>query len=70
MIAAKDKTKAELLCKMLGYPLERENYFASVEQLSQANFPVYVIEQRVGDLILIPSLAYHQVQNVVCTKLS
>ncbi|KFH66213.1 hypothetical protein MVEG_08313 [Podila verticillata NRRL 6337] len=65
MIAAEDKTKAELLFKSLGYPLERESHFASVEQLTQAEFPIYVVEQRVGDLVLIPSLTYHQVLNVV-----
>ncbi|KAF9277145.1 hypothetical protein BGZ74_003446, partial [Mortierella antarctica] len=46
MIAAEDKTKVELLFKSLGYPLEREDHFASVEQLAQAEFPVYVVEQR------------------------
>ncbi|KAF9924413.1 hypothetical protein BGZ67_009273 [Mortierella alpina] len=64
MIAAKDKAKVELQFRKLNHPLDRENHFASLEQLAQADFPVYVIEQRVGDLILIPSLGYHQVQNM------
>ncbi|KAF9181061.1 hypothetical protein BGZ51_005688 [Haplosporangium sp. Z 767] len=64
MIAGEDKTKAELLFKSLGYPLTLESHFASVDQLAQADFPVYIAEQRIGDLILIPSLGYHQVQNV------
>jgi hypothetical protein len=68
MIAAEDNAKAEQLFKRLGHPLHRENHFASVDQLAQAAFPVYVIEQRVGDLILIPSLGYHQVDNMVCTS--
>ncbi|KAF9273727.1 hypothetical protein BGZ68_001253, partial [Mortierella alpina] len=64
MIAAEDKAKADLLFKGLNHPLDRENHFVSLDQLAQADFPVHVIEQRVGDLILIPSLGYHQVQNM------
>ncbi|KAF9274482.1 hypothetical protein BGZ68_000640 [Mortierella alpina] len=60
MIAAEDKTKAELLFKKLNHPLDRENHFAPLDQLAKADFPLHMIEQRVGDLILIPSLGYHQ----------
>ncbi|KAF9920019.1 hypothetical protein BGZ67_001616, partial [Mortierella alpina] len=64
MTATEDKTKVESLFKRLDHPLDRENHFASLDQFAQADFPVHVVEQKVGDLILIPSLGYHQVQNM------
>ncbi|KAF9556586.1 hypothetical protein EC968_008156 [Mortierella alpina] len=64
MIARKDKVKAETLFRSLGRHIELENYFISVDDLAKADFPIYVTEQRIGDLILIPSMGYHQVVNL------
>ncbi|KAG0234827.1 hypothetical protein BGX31_004443 [Mortierella sp. GBA43] len=64
MIKAADKEKAEELWKKLGHPLEYESYFASLEDLKQADFPIYVVEQKIGDLVMVPSLSYHQVVNL------
>ncbi|KAF9344237.1 hypothetical protein BGX26_004620 [Mortierella sp. AD094] len=64
MIAAKDRTKAEALFQSLGQEIELENYFLSVDELARADFPIYVTEQTTGDLIMIPSLGYHQVANL------
>ncbi|KAI1314865.1 hypothetical protein EDD11_001641 [Mortierella claussenii] len=64
MVRAKDKEKAEALWRSFGQPLEYEGYFASVDQLRQAKFPIYVVEQKIGDFIMVPSLSYHQVVNL------
>ncbi|KAF9116204.1 hypothetical protein BGX27_004311 [Mortierella sp. AM989] len=64
MIRAEDKAKAEELWKLFGHPLEYEGYFASVDQLRAANFPIYVVNQKIGDFVMVPSLGYHQVINL------
>ncbi|KAG0264722.1 hypothetical protein DFQ27_001063 [Actinomortierella ambigua] len=48
----------------LGRNLHLENYFATLIELSKAKFPIYVIRQRVGDLVVLPPRAVHQVINV------
>lgn len=65
MIRTEDKAKAEALWRSCGHPLEYESYFATFDNLAQANFPIYVVEQKIGDLIMVPSLCYHQVVNLV-----
>ncbi|KAG0343437.1 hypothetical protein BG004_005312 [Podila humilis] len=64
MVRAKDKEKAEALWKTFGHPLEYEGYFASIEDLKQADFPIYVVEQKRGDFVIVPSQSYHQVVNM------
>ncbi|KAF9437043.1 hypothetical protein BGZ76_002164 [Entomortierella beljakovae] len=64
MIRAEDKAKAEELWKSFGHPLEYEGFFASVDQLRQAKFPIYVVNQMIGDFVMVPSLGYHQVINL------
>ncbi|KAF9581848.1 hypothetical protein BGW38_000979, partial [Lunasporangiospora selenospora] len=64
LVATGDKAKAEALWKSFGHPLEYEGYFASVEELACADFPIYVIEQKIGDFVLVPSQSYHQVFNL------
>jgi hypothetical protein len=46
------------------YFLECEQSFITSEQLSNHDIATYVIFQRPGDLVVIPSLCYHQVSNV------
>ena len=48
---------------ILQQDIETENYQASIEEWENAPFTTYVIEQQVGDFILVPSLAPHQVYN-------
>ncbi len=48
---------------MLGHDIEVEKHFAQVNAWKKAPFNVWVVEQKVGDLILIPPLAPHQVWN-------
>ncbi|KAF3923298.1 hypothetical protein ABW21_db0202598 [Orbilia brochopaga] len=47
----------------LGHDLSIEAHFASIDDLRNAPFTVYVLEQRVGDYVLVPPLAPHQVWN-------
>ncbi|KAI9867142.1 MAG: hypothetical protein M1813_009420 [Trichoglossum hirsutum] len=47
----------------LGHDIEVESHFASIDSWIKAPFTTYVVEQRVGDFILIPPLAPHQVWN-------
>ncbi|KAI1206136.1 uncharacterized protein F4807DRAFT_238700 [Annulohypoxylon truncatum] len=53
----------EYFLSMLGHDIEIEKHFAQINAWKKANFPVYVVEQKVGDFILIPPLAPHQVWN-------
>ncbi|KAH7097092.1 hypothetical protein BKA62DRAFT_717527 [Auriculariales sp. MPI-PUGE-AT-0066] len=43
--------------------LEYERHVATLEEMGRAEFPVYIGCQRVGDLVVIPSRATHQVVN-------
>ncbi|PMD45227.1 hypothetical protein L207DRAFT_629731 [Hyaloscypha variabilis F] len=54
---------SEYFLSMLGHDIEVEKHFAQVNAWKKAPFNVWVVEQRVGDLILIPPLAPHQVWN-------
>ncbi|CZR53146.1 related to c-module-binding factor [Phialocephala subalpina] len=54
---------SEYFLSMLGHDIEVEKHFAQVNAWKKAPFNVYVVEQKPGDLILIPSLAPHQVWN-------
>ncbi|KAI0161307.1 hypothetical protein GGR57DRAFT_353452 [Xylariaceae sp. FL1272] len=53
----------EYFLSMLGHDVEIEKHFAQVNAWKKANFPVYIVEQKVGDFILVPPLAPHQVWN-------
>jgi hypothetical protein len=54
---------AEYWLSRLGHDIEVENHFAQINAWKNAPFKTYVVEQRPGDLILIPPLAPHQVWN-------
>jgi hypothetical protein len=54
---------SEYFLSMLGHDIEVEKHFAQVNAWKKAPFNVWVVEQRVGDFILIPPLAPHQVWN-------
>ncbi|KAI1820546.1 hypothetical protein F4861DRAFT_522550 [Xylaria intraflava] len=53
----------EYFLSMLGHDVEIEKHFAQINAWKRANFPVYIVEQKVGDFILVPPLAPHQVWN-------
>ena len=54
---------SEYFLSMLGHDIEVEKHFAQINAWKKAPFNVWVVEQRPGDLILIPPLAPHQVWN-------
>ncbi|KAK4178695.1 hypothetical protein QBC36DRAFT_98466 [Triangularia setosa] len=64
MTESKDREVVrEYFLSMLGHDIEIEKHFAQVNAWKKATFPVYIVEQKVGDLILVPPLAPHQVWN-------
>ncbi|KAI9851468.1 MAG: hypothetical protein M1838_003543 [Thelocarpon superellum] len=54
---------SEYWLSILGHDIEVENHFAQIAAWKNAPFKTYVVEQRVGDFILVPPLAPHQVWN-------
>ena len=64
MTETKDRhTVSEYWLSVLGHDIEVEKHFAQVVAWQRAPFKVYVVDQRVGDFILVPPLAPHQVWN-------
>jgi hypothetical protein len=64
MTESKDReVVSEYFLSMLGHDIEVESHFAQINAWKKAPFPVYIVNQRVGDFILIPPLAPHQVWN-------
>ena len=57
------KLVSEYWLSVLGHDIEVESHFAQIVAWQKAPFKTYVVEQRVGDFILIPPLAPHQVWN-------
>ena len=54
---------SEYWLSTLGHDIEVESHFAQMNAWKAAPFTTYVVEQKVGDFILIPPLAPHQVWN-------
>ena len=64
MTETKDRRlTSEYWLSSLGHDIEVESHFASVDAWIKAPFKVWVVEQKVGDFVLIPPLAPHQVWN-------
>lgn len=64
MTESKDRhLVSEYWLSALGHDIEIEDHFAQVNAWKAAPFKTYVVEQKVGDFILIPPLAPHQVWN-------
>ena len=64
MTESKDRdVVSEYWLSALGHDIEVESHFAQINAWKAAPFKTYVVEQRVGDFILIPPLAPHQVWN-------
>lgn len=64
MTESKDReVVSEYFLSMLGHDIEVESHFAQINAWKKAPFPVYIVEQRAGDFVLIPPLAPHQVWN-------
>lgn len=54
---------SEYWSSLLGHDIDLEDHFAQIRAWEAAPFKTYVVEQKVGDFILIPPLAPHQVWN-------
>lgn len=54
---------AEYWLAHMGHDIEVEAHFASIADLQDAPFQVYIHEQKLGDYILVPPQAPHQVWN-------
>jgi hypothetical protein len=54
---------ADYFRKVLGQELDHENHVATIEELAAAPFTVYVAEQALGDMVLVPPRSCHQVVN-------
>ncbi|KAM0249203.1 hypothetical protein ACHAQJ_009147 [Trichoderma viride] len=64
MTESKDREVVrEYFLSMLGHDIEIEKHFAQINAWKKAPFDVYIVEQCIGDFILIPPLAAHQVWN-------
>ncbi|POS85669.1 hypothetical protein EPUL_002494 [Erysiphe pulchra] len=53
----------EYFSATLGHDVDVEKHFAQINALRKAPFNVWVLEQKVGDLVIVPPLAPHQVWN-------
>ncbi|KAJ3905028.1 hypothetical protein F5879DRAFT_800469 [Lentinula edodes] len=47
----------------LGHDIDHESCVTSVQDFGKAPFPVYIIEQKLGDLVIVPRMSCHQVVN-------
>ena len=54
---------SEYWLSTLGHDIEVEKHFAQINAWKAAPFTTYIVEQKIGDFILIPPLAPHQVWN-------
>ena len=54
---------SEYWLSTLGHDIEVESHFAQINAWKRAPFTTYIVEQKIGDFILIPPLAPHQVWN-------
>lgn len=56
-------TVSEYWLATLGHDIEVESHFAQINAWKAAPFKTYIVDQRIGDFVLIPPLAPHQVWN-------
>ncbi|KAK0483780.1 hypothetical protein IW261DRAFT_1332995 [Armillaria novae-zelandiae] len=49
--------------RALKQELDHETHFITIEELARAPFDVYITQQRLGDLVLVPPRSSHQVVN-------
>jgi hypothetical protein len=63
MTEGSDARKVAAYFHELGRELDHENYVITLKQLELAPFKVYILEQGLGDLVLVPPRSCHQVVN-------
>ncbi|KAF9110881.1 hypothetical protein BGX27_005749 [Mortierella sp. AM989] len=59
----KDYDKVKQLWGSWGKFLEQENYSATLEEMMASEITFYKVDQKPGDLIVLPPMALHQVYN-------
>ncbi|KAF9564389.1 hypothetical protein CPC08DRAFT_254961 [Agrocybe pediades] len=47
----------------LNHELDHENHVLTLDQFSRAPFKIYILQQKLGDLVLVPPRSCHQVVN-------
>lgn len=60
-----DFEEVKRLWKTLDRDFEMENFFAPLSTLKSARSKFFLLEQKVGDFVIIPRMACHQVVNKV-----
>lgn len=63
MTATSDAAAAAKFFHHLGQELDLETHVVTVDELAKAKFPVFIAEQKLGDLVLVPPRSCHQVVN-------
>ena len=63
IFSARDRRRAADYWNTLGHDIDTENFFAGLDDLKGFPGNVWVVEQRVGDFVIIPPLGAHQVYN-------
>jgi len=63
MTASSDASAVAEYFHELHQELDHEIYLISVEELARAPFFVYIAEQKLGDMVLVPPQSCHQVVN-------
>jgi JmjC domain, hydroxylase len=63
MTKSSDAARASDFFQKLGQELDHEAHVISLKELAKAPFTVYVAEQVLGDLVLVPPRSCHQVVN-------
>lgn len=63
MTKSSDAPKVADFFRSLGQEVDKESYAVTIEELKKAPFEVYITEQKLGDLVIVPSRSCHQVVN-------
>jgi hypothetical protein len=63
IFSARDRKRLADYWNTLGHDVDTENFFASIDDLRGFPGNVWVVEQRIGDFVIIPPLGAHQVYN-------
>lgn len=63
MTKSGDAGKVDRYFSSLGQDLDHENHVVTTRELARGNFTVYIVEQKLGDLVLVPPRSCHQVVN-------
>ncbi|KZS96495.1 hypothetical protein SISNIDRAFT_407599 [Sistotremastrum niveocremeum HHB9708] len=63
MTASSDSLAFSRYFREQGLAIDLENHALTIEQLAKAPFDIYIGEQKLGDLVIVPPACFHQVVN-------